>query len=199
MCEETEEDLLMAKKRKRVERSATPSNKPESLPSLPIAKKKKIIKQVKTKPSSMSKPKGTPSRSSPQKQSQLKKVNDPLGCSEEIMDEEEDESSDDEKMEDAVCSAGQCIRPTCSEVNWVQCDTCQLWYHLVCVGLTSESVQYIEAYYCFPCKQKRAKQPATSVSLQSNTLVPTCTAASNSGCFAIPVSATDTSNNRTDP
>lgn len=105
------------------------------------------------------------------------------------MDEEEDESSDEEKMEDSICSADQCIRPTSTEVNWVQCDTCQLWYHLVCVGLTSESVQYIEAYYCFPCKQKRAKQSAMS---QASAV------SSGYGSGAPPVSTTTSSNNRTE-
>ncbi len=82
------------------------------------------------------------------------------------MDEEDDYTSGEDKMEDAVCSAGQCSRPTSTAVEWVQCDTCQLWYHLACVGLTSESVQFIEAYYCFPCKQKRAaRQGSGSVTV----------------------------------
>ncbi len=72
-------------------------------------------------------------------------------------------SSEGEKVEEAMCSAGQCARPTSSEVNWVQCDTCQLWYHLVCVGLTNESVQTIAAYFCYPCKQK--KKAALSVTM----------------------------------
>lgn len=158
-----------------MERSATPSNKssPDTTPTVssPATKKKKPVKPTIDKKRKPPVTKGRGSRPSPHKLQQTPKTamiaktgGDPLGCNEEIMDEEEDEVvSEEEKTEDSVCSAGQCIKPTSSEVNWVQCDTCQLWYHLVCVGLTSESVQYIETYHCFPCKQKRANQSSSSV------------------------------------
>lgn len=40
------------------------------------------------------------------------------------------------------------------EVNWVQCDTCELWFHLLCVGLADDEVNDEEDYMCFKCKSK---------------------------------------------
>ena len=68
--------------------------------------------------------------------------------------------SDDNKQEqcglseDTDCSAPQCIRPMASQISWVQCDLCQQWFHLLCVGLTAESVEKIDIYNCCVCKQK---------------------------------------------
>lgn len=38
------------------------------------------------------------------------------------------------------------------EVNWVQCDRCEEWYHLLCVGLGTDEVTEDEEYECFKCK-----------------------------------------------
>ena len=38
------------------------------------------------------------------------------------------------------------------EVNWVQCDTCEQWFHLLCVGLAEDEVAGNEDYMCFICK-----------------------------------------------
>ena len=45
-----------------------------------------------------------------------------------------------------VCVAGE-------EVNWVQCDRCELWFHLVCVGLGEDEVSENEDYVCYQCKK----------------------------------------------
>lgn len=71
----------------------------------------------------------------------------------EASDDERDEQGSDSN-EDAICSAPQCIRPMASQISWVQCDLCQLWFHLLCVGLTPESVEKIDIYNCCVCKQK---------------------------------------------
>lgn len=44
------------------------------------------------------------------------------------------------------------------EVNWVQCDRCEEWFHLLCVGLAEDEVSEEEEYECFKCKQGRGEQ-----------------------------------------
>lgn len=87
--------------------------------------------------------------------------NDSLGCNEQIPQEEEEEDGGGEEFgDDATCSAAQCIRPMANEISWVQCDLCQLWFHLLCVGLTTESVRKIDSYNCFSCTQRIMKPSA---------------------------------------
>ncbi|XP_021966599.1 lysine-specific demethylase lid isoform X2 [Folsomia candida] len=50
------------------------------------------------------------------------------------------------------CEASPCKKPTGSEVNWVQCEECNKWYHYICVGLNKKAVQKMERYECFRCK-----------------------------------------------
>ena len=41
-----------------------------------------------------------------------------------------------------------------SKINWVQCDGCELWYHLVCVGLTpSQVADDSYEYHCDDCQR----------------------------------------------
>ncbi|TPX48855.1 hypothetical protein SeLEV6574_g01803 [Synchytrium endobioticum] len=47
-----------------------------------------------------------------------------------------------------------------SEVVWIACDTCELWYHATCVGLTAQQVAKIESYECKPCKLPKKKRAA---------------------------------------
>lgn len=44
-------------------------------------------------------------------------------------------------------------------MNWVQCDRCELWFHLLCVGLAADEVSENEDYVCFQC-QKSVRPPA---------------------------------------
>ena len=43
----------------------------------------------------------------------------------------------------------------CSQVNWVQCDACELWSHLYCIGMKEEQLQEDVEFICKPCKDKR--------------------------------------------
>lgn len=36
--------------------------------------------------------------------------------------------------DDEQCSAKHCLQPTGDDISWVQCDKCQKWYHLLCIG-----------------------------------------------------------------
>lgn len=47
----------------------------------------------------------------------------------------------------------------------MQCDKCELWFHLVCVGLNKDDLKEDEDYACFSCQQGSSKQlPIPSVS-----------------------------------
>merc|ERR1712130_661198 len=37
--------------------------------------------------------------------------------------------------DDCSASNPKCKKPTGKQVHWVQCDKCELWYHLFCIGL----------------------------------------------------------------
>ncbi|XP_061178889.1 lysine-specific demethylase 5A-like isoform X2 [Saccostrea echinata] len=63
----------------------------------------------------------------------------------------EDDGDDDD---DDNCAAIKCLKPTGEEVNWVQCDRCEEWYHLLCVGLGADEVTEDEEYECFKCKNR---------------------------------------------
>lgn len=65
---------------------------------------------------------------------------------EEMVDVEEDDDDDDE-----ICAAPSCTKPQGDEVGWVQCDTCEKWYHLACVGLSPEKAEAMDSYNCKTC------------------------------------------------
>lgn len=50
------------------------------------------------------------------------------------------------------CSAPKCKRPTGKQVHWVQCDKCELWYHLFCIGLKPHDIKEDEDFVCKYCK-----------------------------------------------
>ena len=41
--------------------------------------------------------------------------------------------------------------PAGEAVSWVQCDSCDLWFHLLCVGLGKDEIKEDEDYVCFNC------------------------------------------------
>ena len=151
----------MTRKRRRSETpSSTVSNKSSEVAAenTSPSKKKRQAKQRKT----ASGPVGSRSSSS------CSPSNDSLGCNEQILPQEEDGPTDAEGFgDDAVCSATQCIRPMANEISWVQCDQCQQWFHLLCVGLTTESVQKIDSYSCFPCRHIPCTSPPPSSAASS--------------------------------
>lgn len=50
------------------------------------------------------------------------------------------------------------------EVNWVQCDHCEEWYHLLCVGLGTDEVKEDEDYKCFKCSDNNSTTIIPSMS-----------------------------------
>lgn len=67
---------------------------------------------------------------------------------EEMVDVEDDDDDDDA---DEICAAPSCSRPSGDEVGWVQCDVCEKWYHLACVGLSPERAEAMDSYNCRLC------------------------------------------------
>lgn len=63
-----------------------------------------------------------------------------------IMMDDSDDNDDD-------CSAVKCLKPIGEAVNWVQCDRCELWFHLLCVGIKAEDIRDDEDYVCFSCRE----------------------------------------------
>ena len=44
-----------------------------------------------------------------------------------------------------------------TEVNWVQCDRCEEWFHLLCIGMGEDEISEHEDYVCYKCKSGRSK------------------------------------------
>ncbi|XP_048582625.1 lysine-specific demethylase 5A isoform X2 [Nematostella vectensis] len=68
-----------------------------------------------------------------------------LKLQEELVNVEDDDEEED------PCAAASCSRPIGEEVGWVQCDQCERWYHLVCIGLSSERAEALDSYHCKLC------------------------------------------------
>lgn len=105
--------------------------------------------------------------------------NEGLGCCEEILEEEEEESE---------CSAASCLQPMVDEISWVQCDKCQEWFHCMCVGLTKEIAEKIDSYVCDRCKQSNSKAQnvnSNATSTRSHVGDGGVGVASNSGSFGL--------------
>ncbi|XP_076448659.1 lysine-specific demethylase 5A-like [Babylonia areolata] len=65
-----------------------------------------------------------------------------------------DVDSDDDDNDDEDCAASKCLRPIGNAVNWVQCDSCELWFHLLCVGLGTNEICEEEDYVCTKCSSR---------------------------------------------
>uniref|UniRef100_A0A0C9R8X8 KDM5A_1 protein n=1 Tax=Fopius arisanus TaxID=64838 RepID=A0A0C9R8X8_9HYME len=66
----------------------------------------------------------------------------------------------DTSDEEDDCAAGNCLRPSGREVDWVQCDGgCDGWFHMHCVGLDRTELTEEDDYICSNCKD--AEQSAT--------------------------------------
>jgi len=70
-----------------------------------------------------------------------------------ITDVVEDVSKDGggESQDEDDCSAKPCKKPLGDEVEWVQCDKCENWYHVVCVGISAQDASKIDEYVCPYC------------------------------------------------
>lgn len=70
------------------------------------------------------------------------------------------QSDDDDDDTDEACAASKCQHPGGQNVDWVQCDGCEGWFHYICVGLKAGDVHEDEEYMCLKCT---TKQPVPKV------------------------------------
>lgn len=58
--------------------------------------------------------------------------------------------SEDSEEDMTLCPAESCLQPEGEEVDWVQCDRCNRWFHMICVGVSAELAAE-EDYMCVSC------------------------------------------------
>lgn len=82
------------------------------------------------------------------------------------------QNSDEEELEER-CAFETCLQPSGEEVvQWVQCDGgCELWFHMLCVGLTAKDINEDEDYICMACSQETVKNGLDNNKEQSSSLV----------------------------
>ncbi|XP_033642051.1 uncharacterized protein C01G6.5-like isoform X2 [Asterias rubens] len=56
-------------------------------------------------------------------------------------------------VEFEVCDSYDCCRPTDNTLAWVQCDSCDSWYHVTCVGCDYDSVRKDSASFHCGCSK----------------------------------------------
>ncbi|XP_017548957.2 lysine-specific demethylase 5B-B isoform X1 [Pygocentrus nattereri] len=65
--------------------------------------------------------------------------------------------SDDSEEDMILCPAESCLQPAGDEVYWVQCDCCNQWFHMVCVGVSAKMAAE-EDYMCVTCSKQNMGQ-----------------------------------------
>uniref|UniRef100_A0A8C1Q888 [histone H3]-trimethyl-L-lysine(4) demethylase n=1 Tax=Cyprinus carpio TaxID=7962 RepID=A0A8C1Q888_CYPCA len=63
--------------------------------------------------------------------------------------------SEDSEEDMTQCPAKNCLQPEGEEVYWVQCDCCNRWFHMICVGVSAELAAK-EDYMCVTCSTTNA-------------------------------------------
>ena len=108
-------------------------------------------------------------------------------------------------LPDDECSASPCSHPVGEAVEWVQCDTCQRWFHLTCVGLLPVEAQSMDSYACLYCRSALLSKVASAatmddISIEDSTAASMLLAVAQSGlpsglgnCFGEDADSMDTS------
>lgn len=53
-----------------------------------------------------------------------------------------------------------CVFVSGLEVSWVQCDRCEEWFHMICIGVAEDEISENEDYICFQCKNPQVSRTA---------------------------------------
>ena len=74
------------------------------------------------------------------------------------LEEEEEETSEKFPIKiigsvSETCDAKECKSPKDKVINWIQCDSCQKWLHMVCVGMQKKVADRIDFYTCSGCTE----------------------------------------------
>ncbi|XP_071438879.1 lysine-specific demethylase 5A isoform X2 [Hetaerina americana] len=73
-------------------------------------------------------------------------------------DESKSTVGEDLSDNDEDCAAEPCRRPTGRELDWVQCDSCNGWFHLYCLDMKKENLRHDQEFICPNCKKFNPKQ-----------------------------------------
>ena len=71
---------------------------------------------------------------------------------EEIDEEEKEEHADDDGEEVTRCLCTLTQPPDPDNQGYIQCDSCAVWQHQACVGISPEKGEELEKYWCEECK-----------------------------------------------
>ena len=56
------------------------------------------------------------------------------------------------------CAANPCLRPPDLQIDWIQCNNCELWFHMDCIGVDPELVKINEDFICKNCTSTRSSK-----------------------------------------
>ncbi|XKL68471.1 hypothetical protein PGB90_003962 [Kerria lacca] len=65
---------------------------------------------------------------------------------------DDDEAIGGGEEEETECDAKQCVKPSGEHVDWVQCDYCKNWLHMICIGVTKREVDNQTEFMCSLCR-----------------------------------------------
>ncbi|KAJ8023583.1 hypothetical protein HOLleu_36062 [Holothuria leucospilota] len=66
-----------------------------------------------------------------------------------------------------VCFHEDCKGDPSNVVNWVQCDSCDKWYHCRCLKITKEEADDLDPYVCVKCELE-VEKPESAQALKEN-------------------------------
>ncbi|KAJ8017609.1 Lysine-specific demethylase lid [Holothuria leucospilota] len=67
-----------------------------------------------------------------------------------------------------VCFHPDCKGDPSKTVNWIQCDGCDKWFHLICLGFSLKEVNYLDEYFCINCSPSMTSSKQTVHKVESS-------------------------------
>lgn len=67
-----------------------------------------------------------------------------------VVDDDDDVVVEEEDQTE--CDAKRCLKPSSEHVDWVQCDYCKNWLHMICIGVTKCEVDSQTEFMCSLCR-----------------------------------------------
>ena len=69
---------------------------------------------------------------------------------------EEERMASDSEEEDEKCLHCCCQMPS-TDLPYVACDSCNIWFHFTCVGLESKTAKTVRKFICPVCKASKGE------------------------------------------